>query len=89
MQHVGKTVDDVRLRWNNYKYNNRKYLRKESCMQQHLFEHLPSEGHDSFLDDASIIFFDKTDPKDPNKREPYWRHTLKAMAHQGLNVEDD
>ena len=58
-------------------------------MQQHLFEHLPSEGHDSFLDDASIIFFDKTDPKDPNKREPYWRHTLKAMAHQGLNVEDD
>ena len=58
-------------------------------MQQHLFEHFSSEGHNSFLDDVSIIFIDKTDPKDPNKREHYWRHTLKTMAPQGLNVEDD
>ena len=55
-----------------YKDNNRKYLRKESCMQQHLFEHFSSEGHKRFLDDVSIIFIDKTDPKDPNKREQYW-----------------
>ena len=34
MQYAGKTVDDFRLRWNNFKDNNRKYLRKESCMQQ-------------------------------------------------------
>ena len=40
MQYVGKTVDDFRLRWNNYKDNNRKYLRKESCIQQHLFDYL-------------------------------------------------
>ena len=71
-----------------YKDNNRKYLRKESCMQQHLFEHFSSEGHNSFLDDVSIILTDK-DTKDPNKREHYWRHTLKTMAPQGLNVEDD
>ena len=51
-----------------YKDNNR----KESCMQQHLFEHFSSEGHKRFLDDVSIIFIDKTDPKDPNKREQYW-----------------
>ena len=89
MQYVGKTVDDFRLRWNNYKDNNRKYLRKESCMQQYLFEHFSSGGHNSFLDDVSIIFIDKTDPKDPNKREDYWRHTLKTMVPQGLNVEDD
>ena len=76
MQYLGKTVDDFRLRWSNYKDNNRKYLRKESCMQQHLFEHFSSEGHNSFLDDVSIIFIDKTDPKDPNNREHYWRHTL-------------
>ena len=67
-----------------YKDNNR----KESCMQQHLFEHFSSEGHNSFLDDVSIILTDK-DTKDPNKREHYWRHTLKTMAPQGLNVEDD
>ena len=49
-------------------------------MQQHLFEHFSSEGHNSFLDDVSIIFIDKTDPKDPNKREHYWQHTLKTMT---------
>ena len=68
MQYLGKTVDDFRLRWSNYKDNNRKYLRKESCMQQHLFEHFSNEGHNSFLDDLSIIFIA---PKDPNKREHY------------------
>ena len=31
----------------------------------------------------------KTDPKDPNKQEHYWHHTLKTMAPQGLNVDDD
>ena len=46
-------------------------------MQQHLFEHFSSEGQNNFLDDVSIIFIDKTDPKNPNKREHYWRHTLK------------
>ena len=45
MQYVGKTVDDFRLRLNNYKVNNRKSLRKESYMQQHLFEHFSSKGH--------------------------------------------
>ena len=51
------TVDDFRLRWNNYKNNNKKYLRKEACMQQHLFEHFSSKDHRGLLDDISIIFF--------------------------------
>ena len=67
----------------------RKYLRKEACMQQHLFKYFSSEGYSGFLDDVSIIFIDKSDPKDPNKREHYWRHTLKTMLRQGLHVEDD
>ena len=49
MQYVGKTVDDFRLRWNNDKYNYRKCIRKDSCIQQHLFEHFSSKGHISFL----------------------------------------
>ena len=69
MKYVGKTFDAFRLRWNNYEVNNRKYLRKETRMQQHLFEHFSSEGHSGFLDDISIIFIDKTDPKNPEKRE--------------------
>ena len=89
VQYVGKTVDDFHLRWNNYKDNNRKYLREESCMQQNLFEHFSSGDHNSFLDDLSIIFIDKTDPKDPNIWEHYWRHSLKTMEPQGLNVKDD
>ena len=48
-----------------------------------------SEVHNSFLDDVSIIFINKTDRKDPNNWEHYWRHTLKTMAPQGLNVEND
>ena len=38
MQYVGKTVDEFCLQWNKYKDNNKKYLKKEACMQQHLFE---------------------------------------------------
>ena len=70
---IGNTVDDCRLRWNNYKDNNREYLRKEAYMQQHLSEHFSSEFRSGFLDDISIVFIDKTDPKDPNKCEHYWR----------------
>ena len=40
-------------------------------MQQHSFEHFSSEGHNGFPDDISIIFIDKIEPKDPNKREHY------------------
>ena len=89
MQYVSKTVEDLRLQWNNYKDNNRKYIRKESGMEQHLFKHLSSEGHNSFLDGFSNVYIDKTDHKDPNKRDYYWRHTLKTIGPQGLNVEDD
>ena len=34
-------------------------------MQQHLFEHFASGGHCSFLEDVTIIFIYKTDPKNP------------------------
>ena len=89
LQYVGKTVNEFRLRWNNYKMNGRNFLEGQTCMQQHLFEHLASEGHCSFLEDVTIIFIDKTDPEDPNRQKHYWRHTLKTMAPLGLNVEDD
>ena len=89
MHYVDTTVNDFCLRWNNYKNNIRKYLTKEACIQQPLFEHFSNEGHSGFQNDVAIIFIDKTDPKDPNKREHYWRHTLKLMAPQGLNVDYD
>ena len=69
--------------------NDRNILKGQTCMPQNLFEYFASEGHCSFLEDVTITFIDKTDPKDPNQREHYCRHTLKAMAPLGLNVEDD
>ena len=36
-------------------------------MQQHLFDYFSSEGHNGNLNDVSIIFVDKADPRDPNK----------------------
>ena len=35
------------------------------------------EDHTQFVNDASIIFIDSTDPTDPLKREQFWRHNLK------------
>ena len=87
-QYVGQTIDDFRFRWNNYKDNNRKYQRSETCMQEHLFRHFLSSGHNGFLNDVSITFIDKADPSDPLKREDYWRRALKTMAPFGLNIED-
>ena len=41
----------------------------------------------TYLNTSSNIFIDKAYSKDPNKREHYWRDTLKSMEPQGLNVE--
>ena len=87
-QYVGQTVDEFRLRWNNYKSNNRKHQRLEPCLQEHLFEHFNEEGHHGFLKDVSITFIDKTDLSKPLKRENYWKNVLKTMACLGLNIED-
>ena len=38
------------------------------------------EDHTQFVNDASIIFIDKTDPTDPLKREKLWRHALKTLV---------
>ena len=87
-QYVGQTIDDFQFRWNNYKNNNRKYQRSETCMQEHLFKHFSSPGHNGFLNDVSITFIDKTDPSGPLKREDYLRRVLKTVASFGLNIED-
>ena len=46
------------------------------------------EDHTQFVNDASIIFIDKTDPTYPLKREQYWRHALKTLVSYGLNVSE-
>ena len=38
---------------------------------EHLLEHFNSEGHNGFLNDVSVALIDKTDAKNPIKREHY------------------
>ena len=64
---MGQTVNEFWYRWNNYKRNDKKYLRGQSCFQQHIFEHFNSPDHQRFLEDVSITFIDKIDPSDPEK----------------------
>ena len=84
-QYVGEPTDNCRYRRSNYKDNDRKYPRQESCMQEHLFKHFNSMGQDGFLNNASITLIDKTDGKNLEKREDYWRRTLKIYSPFGLN----
>ena len=86
-KYVGERADAFRLRWNNYKENDRKFQRNEIYMQQHLYEHFYSKGHNGFLGNVSIILIDKTDGFQPKKRENYWMKTLKILVPLGLNIE--
>ena len=88
LQYVGSTTDKFRLRWNNYKENDRKALRGEEHMQPELFEHFAADSHNCFLTDCSITLIDKTDGSDPTRREEYWRKVLKTVAPYGLNTLD-
>ena len=64
-------LDKLRHRWNNYKRNDRKHQRSEPCMQENLFRHFSSPGHNGFLNDVSVTFIDKTDPSDHLKGEDF------------------
>ena len=57
-------------------------------MQENLLEHFKSEGLIGFLRNVSITLIDKTDGKDPKRRENYWMRALKTYAPFGLNIED-
>ena len=57
-------------------------------MQRHLYEYFNLPGQAGFLNDASVTLIDKTDPKDPTKRDDYWNHTLNTKPPLGINVED-
>ena len=57
-QYVRETTDSFRYRWNDYKNNDRNHSRKASCMQEHLFKHFNSMGHNCFLNNVSITLID-------------------------------
>ena len=68
--------------------NGRNFLKCQTCMRQHLYEYFANEGHCSFLEDVTITFIDKTDPKHPNRRGHCWKHTVKIW-YLFLNFKKD
>ena len=85
---LGKLLTALAIDGITIRIMNRKHSRKESCMQEHLFKHFNSMGHNGFLNNVSITLIDKTDGKNPKKRDDCWRRTLKTYSTFGLNVED-
>ena len=69
----GKNNTQGKLRWNNCKESDRKFLRGEEIQQKSLHEHFSSDGHQSF-EDVNICLTDKTDPS-----EYYRMRTLKTL----------
>ena len=57
-------------------------------MQEHLFKHFNSMGHNGFLNNVSIKLTHKTDGKNHKKREDYRRRTFETYSPFELNVED-
>ena len=55
-------------------------------MQQRLYEHFYSKGHNGFLENVSIYLIDKTDGFQPKKRENCWMRTLKTLAPLWLDT---
>ena len=86
-QYVGEETDAFRLRWNNYKANDRNFPKNEGCIQQHLYKHFYGEGHNGFLGSFSISFIEKTNGFQHKKRESYSMETLKILAPLGINIE--
>ena len=58
-QYVGGTKDSLRLRWNSYKNNDRKFQRNESWMQQNPYEYFYRESHNGFLGNVSILQYNR------------------------------
>ena len=80
-KYVGETTGKFRFRRNNYKCNDRKYVRNEDCLQKHLFRHFHSGEHTGFLENVKITLIHKT-----YKKEDCWRSTPKTCAPFGLNI---
>ena len=47
-------------------------------MQEYLFQHFNSMGHNGFFNNVSITLIDKTDSKNPKKREDHWGRTVNS-----------
>ena len=68
-QYTGKATDLFCNRWNKYKGNPRRFDRKESFIQEHLYKHFQTLGRKGFLNEVPVTLIDKTDGKETKKKK--------------------
>ena len=61
--------DRFRSGWNSTKFKSKKFDKNEQYMQEYLYSHFESEGHNGFLDDVSVSLIDKTKCSNLTKRQ--------------------
>ena len=83
LQYVGSTTDKFRFRWNNYKENDSKTLRREEYMQQELFEHFIADNQVSWM---TVVLHWLIKQMVQISREEHWRKFLKTVASYELNT---
>ena len=92
MQYSSQTKDEFRYRWDSYKNNNWKSLRREDQKkgedhnQAGFFSHFQAAGHSGFINVTKVTFIYKTNPF--TGRENFWIDTFKTPFPQGLNNID-
>ena len=59
------------------------------CKQQFLQIHFLQGNYHGFLEDVEAISIDKVQASDTNKREYYWKRTLKTLFPDGLILGRD
>ena len=68
-QYTGKTVAKFRLRCNNYKQSDKKFLRGEEIKQKFLYQHFLKEGRSGFIEYNGVCLIDNTQSSDPCKKK--------------------
>ena len=72
-----------RLRWNNYRQNQRWAASGLDHKQPFFHAHWLDENHNGLEADAEVTIIDRTEPSDPTKRERFWINKLGTS----LNVD--
>ena len=86
VQYVGSTCTPFRLRFNNYKACNRKFIGGSSGIPQaDFFRHFAGKDHHGFLEDIKVIIIDRLNGNG-RIRESFWQYKLETFAPRGLNI---
>ena len=86
MQNMFK--DLCRKRFNNHKSSINRYTKGQRGIPgEHLYAHFFQSDHNG-MKDLSVMIIDKTDVKDPTRREGFWAYKLNSFIPLGLNSRE-